>query len=74
MGTCADMYIHPVWAILIGIFAGFLSTFGYVKMNLEKKFHMHDSCGIFNLHGMPGFFGGIFGVIAVTQANRFNPS
>jgi len=66
MGTCADMMIHPIWAILIGIFAWALSVYGYARMNLESRFHMHDTCGIFNLHGMPGFFGGIFGIIAAS--------
>lgn len=30
--------------------------------------HVHDTCGVHNLHGMPGVIGGIVGVIVAAAA------
>merc|ERR1711892_1432572 len=30
---------------------------------LQKNFKIHDSCGVNNLHGMPGLFGGLLSVL-----------
>lgn len=32
MGTCADMKITPVLAIILGLIAGVTSTVGYAKL------------------------------------------
>ena len=36
---------------------------------LDEKLNLHDSCGVNNLHGMPGLLAGVIGAIAVTFAN-----
>jgi ammonium transporter Rh len=48
----------PFGAVLIGLLAGALSTFGFCKQDsiISGK---TDTCGINNLHGMPGLLGGI---------------
>jgi len=45
----------------VGIVAGVLSTFGYETLSpaLEKGCKITDTCGVANLHGMPGIFGGL---------------
>merc|ERR1719333_762721 len=55
------------WASLIGAAGGTLSTLGYqyIQPFLERKIGLHDTCGVHNLHGMPGVFGGIVSVIAI---------
>jgi ammonium transporter Rh len=60
------MHILPIWAIAIGIFAGTVSTFGFSRLMffMENKVGLHDSCGILNLHGIPGLIGAICGCIA----------
>ncbi|EGR32909.1 rhesus type c glycoprotein, putative [Ichthyophthirius multifiliis] len=75
-GTCADMHILPIWAISIGFFSGLVSTFGFNKLQsfLEEKIKLHDSCGVLNLHALPGFLGGIFGSIAASQAQNMGDS
>ncbi len=56
----------PGYAMLIGIAAGAVSTIGYVMIapRLEKLIKGTDTCGINNLHGMPGVLGGLFGAFA----------
>jgi ammonium transporter Rh len=70
VGSSADLVIQPWGAIVIGLIAGFLSVFGYVHIGpfLEKKIGLYDTCGINNLHGMPGLMGGIGGAICAASA------
>eukprot|EP01097_Dermamoeba_algensis_P008476 TRINITY_DN5677_c0_g1_i1.p1 TRINITY_DN5677_c0_g1~~TRINITY_DN5677_c0_g1_i1.p1 ORF type:complete len:447 (-),score=73.49 TRINITY_DN5677_c0_g1_i1:34-1374(-) len=70
VGTCANMMIDPWGALLIGSVAGVLSTVGFIFIQpfLEKKLGLHDTCGVHNLHGMPGLLGGVAGVIAASVA------
>ncbi|CAH2214555.1 ammonium transporter [Tepidibacter aestuarii] len=51
----------PGYSMLIGIAAGAISTIGYsiLAPKVEKLIKGTDSCGINNLHGMPGILGGI---------------
>jgi ammonium transporter Rh len=69
MGTSADLCIGPGIAILVGVLAGCLSTFGFCFIApVLKRWNIHDTCGIHNLHGMPGIFGGLVGAITAHQA------
>jgi ammonium transporter Rh len=53
--------VTPGWSMLIGLIAGTISVFGYtiVQPRLQKVTGGVDTCGVHNLHGMPGVFGGI---------------
>jgi len=75
IGATANL-VGPFGALVVGGLAGFLSTWGFVK---TPFFGAVDTCGIHNLHGMPGLLGGIFsalvpffyhdtGVVAYNQA------
>jgi ammonium transporter Rh len=56
--------IRPFGAMIIGSIAGILSTVGFAKIKpVLQKFRAHDTCGVNNLHGMPGILAGIFGII-----------
>lgn len=70
VGTAADFPVGPAGALVIGILAGILSVVGYVYVSpfLEGK-GLHDTCGVHNLHGMPGVLGGITGAIALAAHN-----
>ncbi len=63
IGSTCDM-TTPGYAMIIGIAAGALSVIGYsiIAPKLEKLIKGTDTCGINNLHGMPGILGGLVAV------------
>lgn len=72
IGAIANMTIGAYGAMIVGLASGILSTVGYVKIQgfLEEsrgKFWpgLQDTCGVHNLHGMPGAFGAIASFFAV---------
>jgi len=67
IGTSCDMFASPAVALIIGSLAGIVSAFGFLKLGpyLQEKIGLHDTCGVHNLHGIPGIMGAICGSIAV---------
>jgi len=65
VGACADMMLTPGGALIIGSLAGILSVcgFDYIGPFLQEKLNIHDTCGVNNLHGMPGLLGGLLSVL-----------
>lgn len=61
IGSSANFAMVPGAALLVGLSAGALSTLGYcfIMPALEKAIKLQDTCGVHNLHGMPGIFGGL---------------
>jgi ammonium transporter Rh len=61
VGAVADMMIQPPVAMLIGATAGTFSVIGYEYLTpfLRDKLKITDTCGVINLHGLPGLFSGI---------------
>ena len=68
VGSSADLVIGPSFSLLIGMIAGIISTIGYNKIQpfLQNRLHIHDSCGVNNLHGIPGIIGGLSGAISAS--------
>jgi len=64
IGSICNM-TNPGYALLIGIAAGALSTIGYaiIAPKVERLIKGTDTCGVHNLHGMPGVLGGLTGII-----------
>ena len=62
-----SIIIAVVFSMVIGICAGTLSTLGFsvIAPKVCKLIRGTDTCGVHNLHGMPGLLGGLFG-IAIT--------
>ena len=62
--------VGPIGAFGIGILAGALCVIGYTKIQpaMQKKFKIVDTCGVHNLHGMPGLLGGLLGIAVVPAA------
>jgi ammonium transporter Rh len=59
--------VSPAVAFGIGTLAGALCTVGYVYIQpaLFARFKIVDTCGVHNLHGMPGLMGGLIAILAV---------
>lgn len=72
VGSSSDLVIQPWGALVIGFVAGTLSVIGYVYVSpwLEEKCGVHDTCGIHNLHGMPGILGAIGGAFSALDAGE----
>ena len=70
VGSSCTVITNPAGAIAIGLFGGALSTIGFVKLSpLLTKIGVYDTCGVHNLHGMPGILGGIFSAIFLSAYN-----
>ena len=67
IGSASSLICSPAWSMAIGLGAGVISALGFIKIGpfLTEKIALYDTCGIHNLHGMPGIFGGLCGTIAV---------
>ncbi|XP_008490191.2 ammonium transporter Rh type C [Calypte anna] len=72
VGTSAEMMLPPYGSLIVGFICGIVSTVGYVYLTpfLESKLHIQDTCGIHNLHAMPGLIGGIVGAITAAAATE----
>lgn len=53
--------VTPGWSMIIGLAAGAISVIGFtiIQPRLQKLTGGVDTCGVHNLHGMPGVFGGL---------------
>jgi ammonium transporter Rh len=71
VGAVADMAIDPFGAMIIGSLAGLISTLGFKFLTPFLNHHfVHDTCGVNNLHGMPGLLSGISSAIVAAAAGR----
>ncbi|ODM95071.1 Ammonium transporter Rh type B [Orchesella cincta] len=72
VGAVADLMIRPYGALIIGSLAGLLSTVGYTYITpfLQSKLNLHDTCGVNNLHGMPGIMSGLAGAVMAVIASE----
>ncbi|VDM56648.1 unnamed protein product [Angiostrongylus costaricensis] len=74
IGTIANVVLHPLHALIVGVIAGFLSVLGfkYITPFLSSRVEIHDTCGVNNLHGMPGVLAGLLSAIFVIIYNPAN--
>jgi ammonium transporter Rh len=72
IGATCDFATHPQ-AMIIGIIAGTISTIGFaILQGKQQKFHkLIDTCGVSNLHGIPGIFGGLAAIIIVPNLDIY---
>jgi ammonium transporter Rh len=59
--------ISPIGAFMVGLGAGVLCVVGYalIQPRLDKSLKIVDTCGVHNLHGMPGLLGGLTATLVV---------
>jgi len=72
MGAAADIIVNPGASMAIGLISGLVSSLGYVYVSpyLADKFNFHDTCGIHNLHAMPGVIGCLASVFVFYDFDR----
>ncbi|KAG1938586.1 ammonium transporter Rh type C [Pimephales promelas] len=72
MGTASEFMITPYGSLIVGFCSGIVSTLGYLFLTpfMEKTLKIQDTCGVHNLHGMPGIIGGIVGAITAASASE----
>jgi ammonium transporter Rh len=70
IGATCDFATHTQ-ALIIGTMAGVISTFGFaILQEKQQKFHkIIDTCGVSNLHGLPGIFGGLCAIVVIDGIN-----
>jgi len=66
VGSAADLVISPGGALGVGYAAGTLSCVGFnvIQPFLLKYLKFHDTCGVHNLHAMPGVYAGVVSIIS----------
>lgn len=71
MGTACNLAVQPWGALSVGFVAAAVSAAGYsyVSPALENR-GLFDTCGVHNLHGMPGVIGGLSGIVCALVAPR----
>ncbi|CAL9706147.1 unnamed protein product [Knipowitschia caucasica] len=71
-GTAGEMMLTPVGSMIVGFLAGIISVLGfkYLSPILEEKLKIQDTCGVHNLHGMPGVLGAIVGAVTAAAATK----
>jgi ammonium transporter Rh len=70
IGSTCVLASHTM-AIIIGVLAGGLSTFGFavIQSKQQKWMKIIDTCGVTNLHGLPGLFGGLAALPLIKDIN-----
>ncbi len=64
----------PGIAFTIGLLAGGISTLGFAVLQnkWQNSLKKIDTCGVMNLHGLPGLMGGLAALFVVAGINRGN--
>uniref|UniRef100_A0A674EMY6 Rh family B glycoprotein n=1 Tax=Salmo trutta TaxID=8032 RepID=A0A674EMY6_SALTR len=72
VGTAGEMMLTPFGSMIVGFLAGTVSVLGYIDItdtNIQKL-KIQDTCGVHNLHGMPGVLGAIVGAVTAALATK----
>ena len=77
MGANSDIILSPFGAFILGGITGIISSLGFIFLSplLQRKFGLHDTCGVLNLHGIPGVIGGVVSAILafISNTNGYYP-
>jgi len=63
--------------MIVGFITGCVSAYGFAFISTFMKEHLklHDTCGVINLHGIPGVMGGLISaIVAVRAGDTFGDS
>ncbi|XP_062453795.1 ammonium transporter Rh type B isoform X2 [Rhea pennata] len=70
MGMAGEMLLTPFGALIAGFLAGLISPLGFKFLTpvLSSKLNIQDTCGVHNVHGMPGILGTLLGMLLTALA------
>jgi ammonium transporter Rh len=70
IGSTCDI-ASPLASFVIGVLAGAVSTFGFaiLQSKVEGMLKGIDTCGVMNLHGIPGLMGGLAAIVVAKEIN-----
>lgn len=70
VGSSADLLAAPWAALLVGLIGGIGSSFGFHAIGpwlSDSRLNLQDTCGVNNLHGMPGVFAAFVSMIVIAR-------
>jgi len=69
IGSAADIIVSPCGAMIAGFITGCISACGFAFLSpfVKKHLVLHDTCGVFNLHAIPGVIGALISAIVASR-------
>lgn len=76
VGASANMPMKPFGSMIFGAVAGLISVLGYkfLSPKMAKSLRIHDTCGVHNLHGMPGVLAAIGAAVLAALSDNWSKS
>lgn len=67
IGVCANILDEPWQAMIIGLIAGLISSYGVQKVNpyLSTYLNLQDTSAVLSVFGIPGIYGSIASAIVI---------
>ncbi|XP_064494467.1 ammonium transporter Rh type B [Pseudopipra pipra] len=70
MGMAGEMLVTPFGALITGFLAGLICPLGFRFFTpvLQSRLKIQDTCGVHNVHGLPGILGALLGTLLTLLA------
>ncbi|NXM93212.1 RHBGB protein, partial [Sylvia borin] len=70
MGMAGEMLVTPFGALIAGFLVGLISPLGFRFFTpvLYSRLKIQDTCGVHNVHGLPGILGALLGTLLTLMA------
>ncbi|XP_062367396.1 ammonium transporter Rh type B isoform X2 [Cinclus cinclus] len=70
MGMAGEMLLTPFGALIAGFLVGLISPLGFRFFTpvLHSRLKIQDTCGVHNIHGLPGILGALLGTLLTLLA------
>ncbi|NXH42148.1 RHBGB protein, partial [Dicaeum eximium] len=70
MGMAGEMLVTPFGALISGFLVGLISPLGFRFFTpvLHSRLKIQDTCGVHNIHGLPGILGALLGTLLTLLA------
>ncbi|XP_010161595.1 ammonium transporter Rh type B-like, partial [Antrostomus carolinensis] len=70
MGMAGEMLVTPFGALIAGFLAGLIPPLGFRFLTpvLASRLKTQDTCGVHNVHGLPGILGALLGTLLTALA------